>query len=30
MVSEGTPKATVAKQLGFSRQKLYDILDELG
>jgi DNA invertase Pin-like site-specific DNA recombinase len=30
MVSEGIPKATVAKQLGFSPQKLYDILDELG
>ncbi|CAN0584873.1 unnamed protein product [Laminaria digitata] len=29
MVSEGTPKATVAKELGFSRQKLYDILAEL-
>lgn len=28
MVSEGTPKATVAKALGFSRQKLYDILNE--
>ena len=30
MVAEGVPKATVAKELGFSRQKLYDILDELG
>ena len=30
MVAEGVPKATVAKTLGFSRQKLYDILDELG
>jgi DNA invertase Pin-like site-specific DNA recombinase len=29
MVSEGMPKAAVAKQLGFSRQKLYDILGEL-
>lgn len=30
MVADGMPKAVVAKQLGFSRQKLYDILDELG
>ena len=30
MVAEGIPKAAVAKKLGFSRQKLYDILDELG
>lgn len=30
MVADGMPKATVAKELGFSRQKLYDILDELG
>jgi len=29
MVAEGMPKATVAKELGFSRQKLYDILGEL-
>ena len=29
MVSEGTPKSVVAKKLGFSRQKLYDILHEL-
>lgn len=28
MVSEGIPKAVVAKQLRFSRQKLYDILEE--
>ena len=30
MVIDGIPKSTVAKELGFSRQKLYDILDELG
>jgi DNA invertase Pin-like site-specific DNA recombinase len=30
MVSEGIPKAAVAKELGFSRQKLYQILDEMG
>ncbi len=30
IVSQGIPKATVAKELGFSRQKLYDILEELG
>ncbi|MCP5148717.1 MAG: recombinase family protein [Pseudomonadales bacterium] len=29
MVTDGMPKARVAKELGFSRQKLYDILDEL-
>ena len=29
MVAEGMPEAAVAKELGFSRQKLYDILDEL-
>lgn len=28
MVSEGIPKSLVAKELGFSRQKLYDILKE--
>lgn len=28
LVSEGMPKTTVAKELGFSRQKLYDILGE--
>jgi len=28
LVAEGTPKAVVAKELGFSRQKLYDILKE--
>ena len=28
MVAEGLPKAAVAKELGFSRQKLYDILNE--
>jgi DNA invertase Pin-like site-specific DNA recombinase len=28
LVAEGTPKAAVAKELGFSRQKLYDILAE--
>ena len=28
MVAEGMPKAAVAKELGFSRQKLYDILGE--
>ena len=28
MVADGTPKAAVAKELGFSRQKLYDILAE--
>ena len=28
MVGEGIPKAVVAKELGFSRQKLYDILCE--
>jgi DNA invertase Pin-like site-specific DNA recombinase len=30
LVSGGMPKATVAKELGFSRQKLYDILTETG
>lgn len=30
MVSEGIPKASVAKELGFSRQKLYQILEEMG
>ena len=30
MVAEGKPKAAVAKELGFSRQKLYDILAEMG
>jgi len=30
LVAEGKPKAAVAKELGFSRQKLYDILGELG
>jgi DNA invertase Pin-like site-specific DNA recombinase len=30
MVADGMPKAVVAKELGFSRQKLYDILGELG
>jgi DNA invertase Pin-like site-specific DNA recombinase len=30
LVSDGMPKATVAKELGFSRQKLYDILEEMG
>ena len=30
MVGDGIPKAAVAKELGFSRQKLYDILGELG
>ena len=30
MVFEGKPKTAVAKELGFSRQKLYDILAELG
>lgn len=30
MVAEGKPKAAVAKELGFSRQKLYDILEEMG
>ena len=29
MVAEGLSKAAVAKELGFSRQKLYDILEEL-
>jgi hypothetical protein len=28
MVIAGKPKAAVAKELGFSRQKLYDILKE--
>ena len=28
MVASGKPKAVVAKELGFSRQKLYDILKE--
>ena len=28
MVADGIPKAAVAKELGFSRQKLYDILEE--
>jgi DNA invertase Pin-like site-specific DNA recombinase len=28
LVADGTPKAAVAKELGFSRQKLYDILAE--
>jgi hypothetical protein len=28
MVAAGEPKAAVAKELGFSRQKLYDILAE--
>jgi len=30
LVSGGMPKAAVAKELGFSRQKLYDILKETG
>jgi DNA invertase Pin-like site-specific DNA recombinase len=30
MVADGIPKATVAKELGFSRQKLYQIIKELG
>ena len=29
MVAEGIPKAAVAREIGFSRQKLYDILAEL-
>ena len=29
LVASGKPKAAVAKELGFSRQKLYDILNEL-
>lgn len=29
MVADGMPKAAVAKELGFSRQKLYDILEEM-
>jgi hypothetical protein len=28
LVANGKPKAAVAKELGFSRQKLYDILKE--
>ena len=28
LVASGKPKASVAKELGFSRQKLYDILNE--
>ena len=30
MVSDGTPKAAVARELKISRQKLYDILSEIG
>lgn len=29
IVAEGIPKAAVAKELGLSRQALYDILEEM-